>query len=853
MSFFGFDATLPRDRGHQAYKPGFGATPDAFAGLSGRDDDADALDFEDTYDGLGDRLDETDDAFNDDTFGGEPATQQNVAKDFDFSGQTAKIANTLQEEQMLYTARQPPPKASPPKRAAKPARTGYENYAQPDYIPKLEANAGLWGIPPKKASPQPQAHQRQESQGAPIAAESSRKMMSLEEVEAAMRAQSRKPAAPQPQVPQAPQLFAPVPPAQPSPAEFSHQAGFGVPPQILQRPQAAYDQRPLSAPRPPAQAELPPQGVQHPQILQRQRPVQPEPVAHRQAPQQPAAQPQRPPSQPRQILQNPNRLSGQGQPIAQPGPRHGMQQMGPGHQRGPSYPANVVTYPQQILDMSSEERAAHLEAEAKRAKRNYKIHLLSKDNGLMTPQDKNFITRIQLQQLVTATGGVDDQGPEAALAEDFYYQVYSQIRGAPRQNPNQPASQFAQTYLFQTGGRYGNNRRRPRGGDNHIQRMEQQVQRAVEAAKAKPKNKQLVIEGSLGKISFSNAKTPKPLLNIKRTESGTPRPESAARRPSHMHRDPTTADRKVVLKDIENVYSTLMQMEDHERHMPPPLAEDSEPAVVEAHMLWRQTIQSLNEKLWRELKVMEPIIPNSPTPHPFIAILSHPKGKKAVPRIFRHITDQQRITILTMIVVHLDALDVIRNAVPTHLNGIDQPIPASVREDVELFAQTVLPPFFAYLAEAPLNIATGLLGLVLDRTNLTAVARTKIGLLVLTMFVSRAELLRPVPPAPPSAQDDWVQWTELYTRLFDAVEPVLPFVFPGSVNDAEDVYVWQFLAAMGVGASPEQQQRLVLGVKERVMETVAACRALPEEMRARRLGDVNLFMRAIGLDVELLG
>ena len=52
-----------------------------------------------------------------------------------------------------------------------------------------------------------------------------------------------------------------------------------------------------------------------------------------------------------------------------------------------------------------------------------------------------------------------------------------------------------------------------------MQRMEQQVQRAVEAAKTKPKNKQLIIEGSLGKISFSNAKTPKPLLNIKRRDS----------------------------------------------------------------------------------------------------------------------------------------------------------------------------------------------------------------------------------------------------------------------------------------------------------------------------------------------
>jgi DNA topoisomerase 2-associated protein PAT1 len=38
MSFFGFDATLPRDRGHQANAPGFAQPQDAFAGLSGRGD-----------------------------------------------------------------------------------------------------------------------------------------------------------------------------------------------------------------------------------------------------------------------------------------------------------------------------------------------------------------------------------------------------------------------------------------------------------------------------------------------------------------------------------------------------------------------------------------------------------------------------------------------------------------------------------------------------------------------------------------------------------------------------------------------------------------------------------------------
>ena len=64
--------------------------------------------------------------------------------------------------------------------------------------------------------------------------------------------------------------------------------------------------------------------------------------------------------------------------------------------------------------------------------------------------------------------------------------------------------------------------------------------------------------------------------------------------------------------------------------------------------------------------------------------------------------------------------------------------------------------------------------------------------------------------------------------------------------------MWQLLAAIGIGASPEQQQRLVLAVKDRVMDTVALSKTLPPDMGQQRLQNVNLFMRSIGLDVDLL-
>ena len=724
---------------------------------------------------------------------------------------------------MRFNRHQPPQKsvakvaASPRRASAKPTRTGYEKYKDPGYIPDLQVDPSLWGTAARPPSMlggydggQGIYDTRQNPQSSVFSAPV-KKMMSLEEVEAAMRAQPKKPSSSQ--IPQQPPQM-PVNNVKIQHPHLEYRTQHKELSQTVESLKEAQHERPdqyyNAAPGFPRtfRAELPAQVVGAPKVSVRsQGPVAQPVVAHDSGP-------------PRQILQNPKRQHPQQTqvdptPVLQPQPQPIQVQQRPlsASLSASSHQLPIITHPQQLMHLSENERAAFLVEDAKRAKRNHKIYLLSKDNGLMTPQDKNFITRIQLQQLMTATSSVSDQNPDAALSEDFYYQVHSQIRGGPRQTPHQPLSHFAQTYLFQTGGRQGAfARRQNRGGDNHMQRMEQQVQRAVEAAKLKPKNKQLVIEGSLGKISFSNAKTPKPLLNIKRTEGGdaTNRPQSAGRQASAKNASKTElspSDRKTILKNIERVYSTLMEMEDHERRLPPTPTEESDAIAIQDHMEWRHNMQLLNQKLWSELKVMEPINPGSTIPHPFIAFLSYSKGKKAIPRIFRHIDLEQRVTILTIIVVHLDILEVIRGG---QLQPGDSLLPTAIREEIELFSQAVMPSLFGYVNEAPLNIIIGLLGLILNQVNVQAVARTKVGLNILTMIISRAELVKQTGTID---DQEWEQWSVFYNRLFDVLESSLGVIFPGSINAGEDMYVWQFLAAIGIGATPEQQQRLVLAVK----------------------------------------
>ncbi|KAI9809192.1 MAG: hypothetical protein M1825_002483 [Sarcosagium campestre] len=852
MSFFGFDATLPRDRGHPVNAPGFSQAADPFAQVSqsqsDAQDDDDALDFEDTYDGLGDQLDESQDAFNADTFGGTdsgPKVQKPVGRDFDFFGQTAEVSNAFNEEQERFRRQQPPPKSIPSieKPANKATKTGYEQYKDPGYIPDLQVNANLWGVPARKTVNDARgAQEQQQSQGAaPVKAATEKKMMSLEEVEAAMRAKRKKPviaeqAASVQGVQQSQQSFQPLP--------FSTHQGPSASPQHSHSQKNSQARLQVSAPQQPVQAELPSFAVNHPQILQRHHQAPSKPARAKAPP--PAAAPAPPAAlHPKQILQNPNRAS---VPSPQPGPAP-VELPQNQHRRPPSGPGAFISPPAIAThpnDLSEEQRAAFMNEEAKRAKRIQKIHHLSKGNGLMVPYEKNFIVRIQLQQLVSATGNPSDQDGDNFLNEDFYYQVHSQIRSGPRQTPHQPLNQFAQTYLFQTGGRAGGGggRRLNRGGDTHQQRMEQQVQRAVEAAKLKPKNKQLVIEGSLGKISFSNAKTPKPLLNIKRPEAGQDASRTGTGK--SLHPAPKASDRNTILSHIENVYSIVMSMEDLERSIPP-ARETTEGKVAQLDEGWSQEMKILNDKMWRETGVMDPILPDSLVPHPFIAFISYAKGKKVIPRVFRHLDQNQRDTVVTMLIFHVGVLDVVRLA---QLRPGEHQLPTAVREEVELFSQAVMPSLFGYISEAPLGFVVGLSAILLDRVDVRALARTKVGLTILTMFLSRAELIRQAGGINP---EEWQQWSTSYGRLFDALEPVLGAIFPGSINSGEDIYVWQFLAAMGVGANEGQQQRLVMAVSERVRETVSQSKTLPPELSAVRLDNVNLFLRAIGLDVELLG
>lgn len=86
------------------------------------------------------------------------------------------------------------------------------------------------------------------------------------------------------------------------------------------------------------------------------------------------------------------------------------------------------------------------------------------------------------------------------------------------------------------------------------------------------------------------------------------------------------------------------------------------------------------------------------------------------------------------------------------------------------------------------------------------------------------------------------------TRLASVLPPL---GHPNRPTDIIDQPVWQFLAALALHASPEQQQILVTALREKVLENVTSVNkgwVADEEERQTKLANVNLFLHALGLD-----
>ncbi|CAA7267400.1 unnamed protein product [Cyclocybe aegerita] len=539
---------------------------------------------------------------------------------------------------------------------------------------------------------------------------------------------------------------------------------------------------------------------------------------------------------------------------------------------------------------SAEQEALRMEAmrkiveaekmEEKRRRKAAKIAHMARYNDLMTQSDKDFITRIQVSQLVT-------QDP---YADDFYAQVY----GAILRSRMGLQAQDERVLKFGSGGGIGlglaskGGNRRP----SAMQRMEQQVERIVSNARKREEEKGLhaihSLQGALGKTSGRSYKAaPRQLLQVDASAGASPtlshatphahiskssgHHEGAAKEAAKLGREAlgTAADtdnlvrkeplsHRRVLVILEELYDIVLRVEQLRRDQP--LPED-----VQSCEEWKRDYDQLVDTMWDELRVMVPL--ETSDPHPFISLLMPTKGKRILPRLTRNLNSQRMLTLLTLLVACFGQLDVVKQA--SVLDSIKEtPERLEADRQTQAFLGSVMQSILPVVSVANLRLVTGLLGLLLDRTNIVAVAQTRPGLALLTLFLSRVEVIKQtIASSPDMAEaptiEESQQWRMIFDHLFQLLAPHFVSLFPSSriidsdaANkpvpiDTVDQPVWQFLAALALHGVIEQHHVLVATLREKILDNVMSVNkgwVHDEDERQTKLANVNLFLHAVNLD-----
>lgn len=834
------------------------------------------LDFEDTYKGFGDYAEEEGDYLNEETFGG----NEEFGTDFDFGHEKSSNTNasvTIPAGSYVTSNRSYVAAAS--------SGVSAPSQASLDASVDLKPMESLWNnnIPTGTSQIPSQENQSQ--------------ILSMEELERQQR---------QGQMPVQPEFMGMAPPGygmappqgyiQHAPpqanVQFPTQYPSPFPPQGMQNLPPHYQQLPVMFNQQPQHSQAQPHQNQPPQYSQMYPPpLRGQPESQQESLNFPVQQMPIPPAQQNQVASpRPSTLESPVANLSPVSPQLQPHQISQPQQQQLSH--KFVSPPhtpkENMRQNRGQSRREPLTAEEQKRLqvRQAKVEKILKHSGLMTPRDKDFITRYQLSQIVT-----DDP-----YNEDFYFQVYKIIqRGGIVGESNKDL--IARAYLEHSGHRLGGRYKR---ADVALQRMQSQVEKAVTVAKERPQkgkdHKDSAREGVLGKISAAmNSKAPRRQLQIpiakiadesaisednssgKISRGSTPaldvvtqsldkveigQKSRARRRSSYAF---TSVDqssvlsrsggRKFVLSLIETVYEEVLELE--------------------AQLRSGKTIDS--SALWETLHIGD----ESYDVCPFISMLSFDKGVKIMPRIFNFLDNAQKLKLLQTFFGELSHLNII--IISSYKTNI-APTDAQLKK-IDLFQSVILKIIVSFLSNSANFIEImGLLLYLIKNNNVSFISTSKIGLNLITVLISRAALIRQdINRSNVLSSPEISAWNEVYDKLFTSLETKLLFVFPPkeyidnvvNINSRpstgvasspsvsllspqyyDQAYIWQFLASLALSGKLNHQRIIIDEIRDEIFGTITAAEELGKGeqdqttslyKREKLYQDLNLFLNVMGL------
>jgi len=823
MSFFGFDTALPREDKAAALandeERALNEKIQKALNASAQEDVEVYTWGQDGYDGLGDQLDETNDDFNEDTFG---AFSENVGKDFDFGTGVPAPAKSDRNASAFAASLDDfwdlpgqPAAATVP---APPAAAPVVPAAQPDTAPPRpatlsEIEAQLVSQKPALQEPRP---------------------LTLGEVEAQLlvqrRAAAMQPASPATLPPQGVPAPMPVRPVMPPPGSMVP-PGLPVPgaPSAPPNPQAAHLARMrglLEACPAPVQAK----------ILSLPPPIQFDSLE--------------------EVVQRYPTLLHSESTEAESAIQWLMSQA----------PARLQKWQQ---------------AEEKRRAKAAKVAQMARYNGVMSGSDKDFITRIQISHLVSSDPYADDfyahvffavrGGARKVVVPDGSVEAIQEHKQAEQTGKGSRRKltrhENAMLRMQQQVERLVDNRKK-REAKGAVSSLEGTLGRVSLVSATKPRQMlQLISKPNEASPPAAETAGHEDAMRIALQGASL---GDAAREPQNATRKALT--RRETLGILEQLYSLTLRLEQLRREAP---ADDSELKQL-TQQLWKEL------RVLEPLGVSDPhpfvsLLNHVKGKRLLPRILRLLDAEQALTMLTMLIASFQSLDAVRDYAAWeqyqvTESLRHIRNALTPQQA-------ANVARNIEAFMNSVLFIMMTLISSMSLRIVSGMLALLMERNDVLFCVKTRPGLSLLTALLSRAEALKQAATMPQAADapaaDELAQWNSVQGVLLSrlSAQGQLPSLFfstrvqeyvpfgidmymagrrPGSHApdaDVEDEPAWNLMALFAIHADLGQQQVLVQELRDKILSNVMAAKEASSKGGAAlgaedvRIRNVNLLVR----------
>ena len=209
---------------------------------------------------------------------------------------------------------------------------------------------------------------------------------------------------------------------------------------------------------------------------------------------------------------------------------------------------------------------------------------------------------------------------------------------------------------------------------------------------------------------------------------------SAPVEPSSRPAATPAALRRAALLKLARLYDSVLELEQLRRDQPmltdaatrETLRDVSDDVALAALAENKARYGLLIERVWEQMAVLAPLDGAPGVLHPTIALLGPAKGLRLVPRVFRHLSTDQALMFVSLLIASFDTLEIVRQAFVLDGLGARSAVRAELQSATDAFLLAVIPFILATIGPLPLRTIANFLNLLIERNDMVNVLKSKV-------------------------------------------------------------------------------------------------------------------------------